>query len=130
MVDKWPFDSSRTLNCIIQNWKEAEQEWAYEDNGYTQVPFNIEQVCRELDSDYEKLLQQRNLCKTKGCQRQAPKKPDLSWIVWQQACSAMRQEILRELRAYFKENPVATHVDIDALICETHDPSQEAIGDE
>jgi hypothetical protein len=34
----------------------------------------------------------------------------------------MKQEILKEVRSLFKGNAVVTHKEIDALICETHEP--------
>ena len=45
------------------------------------------------------------------------------WILWQHACDDMQAEMLKELRALFRKKPVCTHKEIDALLCEVHNPA-------
>jgi len=63
--------------------------------------------------------------KTKGCQHSSPIKQRavIGWVVWQNACGAMRTEMLKELREYLAINPVCSHKDIDVLLCEVTNPS-------
>ncbi len=49
---------------------------------------------------------------------------EMNWIIWQRACDAMQAEMLKELRDHLKNNVVTSHKDIDALLCEVHNPKQ------
>lgn len=45
-----------------------------------------------------------------------------NWIIWQKACDAMQDSMLKELRRHMEDNAVTTHHKIDALLSEASHP--------